>query len=108
MTHVNPFGEQRSIGELFAGRFMPGAVIALFMMVMVGRYAHVRGCGADIVFSGSRMGRAFVKLLAVAITAVAITAVVLFTLWKDESLSGLVKFGLPLAAVAWALFLGFV
>ncbi|MCX7272502.1 MAG: TRAP transporter large permease [Burkholderiales bacterium] len=86
-----------SIGKLFAGGFIPGAVMALFMMVMVGWYAHVRGYGADIVFSWSRMGRAFVELL-----AVAITAVVLFTLWKDESLSGLVKFGLPLAAVLLA------
>jgi TRAP-type C4-dicarboxylate transport system permease large subunit len=86
-----------SIGKLFAGGFIPGAVMALFMMVMVGWYAHVRGYGADIVFSWSRMGRAFVELL-----AVAITAVVLFTLWKDESLSGLVKFGIPLAAVLLA------
>ena len=132
-----------SIGKLFAGGFVPGAVMALFMMVMVAWYAHVRKYGADIAFSWSRMGRAFVEL-----GAVAVTAVVLFTLWKDESLGGLVKFGLPLvvvlvvdklmkfeafmalltpviliggmasglftpteaavAAVAWALFLGFV
>ncbi|MBK8763128.1 MAG: TRAP transporter large permease [Burkholderiaceae bacterium] len=83
-----------SIGKLFAGGFVPGAVMALFMMVMVAWYAHVRKYGADIAFSWSRMGRAFVEL-----GAVAVTAVVLFTLWKDESLGGLVKFGLPLAVV---------
>ena len=83
-----------SIGKLFAGGFIPGAVMALFMMGMVAWYAHVRKYGADIVFSWSRMGRAFVEL-----GAVAVTAVMLFTLWKDESLGGLVKFGLPLAAV---------
>ena len=83
-----------SIGKLFAGGFVPGAVMALFMMVMVAWYAHVRKYGADIAFSWSRMGRAFVEL-----GAVAVTAVVLFTLWKDESLGGLVKFGLPLVVV---------
>src|SRR5215216_4804030 len=31
-----------SIGKLFAGGFIPGALMALFMMVMVGYYAHVR------------------------------------------------------------------
>ncbi len=132
-----------SIGKLFAGGFLPGAVMALFLMGMVAWYAHARKYGADIVFSWSRMGRAFIEL-----GAVAITAVVLFVLWKDESLGGLVKFGIPLvvvlvvdklmkfeafmalltpviliggmasglftpteaavAAVAWALFLGFV
>src|SRR6187399_2109947 len=40
-----------SIGKLFAGGFIPGAVMAIFMMVMVGYYAHVRKYGADIVFS---------------------------------------------------------
>src|SRR6187397_185069 len=40
-----------SIGKLFAGGFIPGAIMALFMMVMVGYYAHVRNYGADIVFS---------------------------------------------------------
>ena len=83
-----------SIGQLFAGGFIPGVLMALFMMAMVAYYAHVRKYGADIAFSWPRMGRAFVEL-----GAVALTAVVLFRLWGDESLGGLYKFGLPLAAV---------
>jgi len=83
-----------SIGKLFAGGFVPGALMALFMMVMVAYYAHIRKYGADIVFSWGRMGRAFGEL-----AAVLVTAAVLYVLWKNESLGGLVKFGLPLAAV---------
>jgi TRAP-type C4-dicarboxylate transport system permease large subunit len=83
-----------SIGKLFAAGFVPGAIMALFMMGMVAYYAHVRNYGADIVFSWSRMGRAFAEL-----GAIVVTAIVLFTLWSDESLGGLLKFGAPLAAV---------
>jgi TRAP-type C4-dicarboxylate transport system permease large subunit len=132
-----------SIGKLFAAGFLPGALMAIFMMAMVAYYAHVRNYGRDIAFSWPRMGRAFGEL-----AAVAIIASILYTLWKDESLGGMAKFGLPLigvliadklfkfeafmalltpviliggmssglftpteaavAAVAWALFLGFV
>ena len=83
-----------SIGKLFAAGFVPGIVMALFMMVMVAWYARVRRYGADIEFSWPRMGGAFVELL-----AVAIVAVVLFKLWGDQELGGLLKFGAPLAAV---------
>jgi len=83
-----------SIGKLFAGGFIPGAIMALFMMVMVAYYAHVRNYGADIAFSWGRMGRAFLELGAVVVTAGA-----LYVLWRDESLGGLMKFGLPLAVV---------
>jgi TRAP-type C4-dicarboxylate transport system permease large subunit len=83
-----------SIGKLFAAGFVPGAIMALFMMGMVAYYAHVRNYGADIAFSWGRMGRAFAEL-----GAIVVTAVVLFTLWSDESLGGLLKFGAPLAAV---------
>jgi TRAP-type C4-dicarboxylate transport system permease large subunit len=132
-----------SIGKLFAGGFIPGAVMAIFMMIMVGYYAHVRKYGADIAFSWSRMGHAFVETGAIVVVSVA-----LYFLWSNESLGGLVRFGIPLvvvmvadkifkfdafmalltpiiliggmasglftpteaavAAVAWALFLGFV
>ena len=51
-----------SIGKLFAGGFIPGAVMALFMMAMVAYYAHVRKYGSDIAFSWSRMGGAFFEL----------------------------------------------
>ncbi|MFN9773615.1 MAG: TRAP transporter large permease [Burkholderiales bacterium] len=83
-----------SIGKLFAAGFVPGAIMALFMMGMVAYYAHVRNYGADIAFSWGRMGRAVAEL-----GAIVVTAVVLFTLWRDESLGGLLKFGAPLAAV---------
>ncbi len=83
-----------SIGKLFAAGFVPGALMALFMMVMVAYYAHVRKYGADIAFHWGRMGGAMIEL-----AAVGVIAVVLFKLWGDESLSGLVKFGVPLAAV---------
>jgi TRAP-type C4-dicarboxylate transport system permease large subunit len=83
-----------SIGKLFAAGFVPGIVMALFMMFMVAWYAKVRNYGADIAFSWPRMGGAFVELIAVAIVAVA-----LFRLWGNQELGGLFKFGLPLAAV---------
>ncbi|MBP8296017.1 MAG: TRAP transporter large permease [Burkholderiales bacterium] len=83
-----------SIGKLFAGGFIPGAVMALFMMCMVTYYAHVRKYGADIVFSWPRMGRAFLEL-----GAVSVTAGVLYVLWSAEGLGGFVRFGAPLIAV---------
>ncbi len=132
-----------SIGKLFAAGFLPGALMAIFMMAMVAYYAHVRNYGADIAFSWPRMGRAFGEL-----AAVAIIAAILYSLWSNENLGGMAKFGFPLigvliadkllkfeafmalltpviliggmssglftpteaavAAVAWALFLGFV
>jgi len=132
-----------SIGKLFAGGFIPGAVMALLMMALVSYYAYVRKYGADIAFSWGRMGSAFFEL-----GFVALTAVVLYFLWSHEGLPGWLRFGALLvgtmvadkvfrfeaymalltpviliggmatglftpteaavAAVAWALFLGFV
>jgi len=83
-----------SIGKLFAGGFVPGLIMALFMMGMVAYYAHVRKYGADIAFSWGRMGRAFAELGALAVTSVA-----LWVLWGNQELGGLYKFGLPLLAV---------
>jgi len=88
-----------SIGKLFAAGFLPGAMMALLMMLMVAYYAHVRKYGSDIAFSWPRMGRAFFELGAVAVVAVA-----LYFLWsaEGEKFGGLVRFGLPLAAVCIA------
>jgi TRAP-type C4-dicarboxylate transport system permease large subunit len=132
-----------SIGKLFAGGFIPGAVMALLMMALVSYYAYVRKYGADIAFSWKRMGGAFFEL-----AFVVLTAVVLYFLWSHEGLPGWIRFGALLigtmvadkvfrfeaymalltpviliggmatglftpteaavAAVAWAMFLGFV
>lgn len=46
-----------SIGKLFAAGFIPGAIMALFMMCMVTHYAHVRKYVADIT-----RGRGWVAL----------------------------------------------
>ena len=83
-----------SIGKLFAGGFIPGAVMALFMMIMVGYYAHIRKYGADVPFEWSRMGRAFVETGAILGVSVA-----LYFLWSNETLGGFVRFGIPLIAV---------
>ncbi len=82
-----------SIGKLFAAGFLPGALMAIFMMIMVAYYAHVRNYGRDIAFSWPRMSRAFIELIAVAVIAVAI-----FKLWKNEEINGFLRFGAPLLA----------
>jgi TRAP-type C4-dicarboxylate transport system permease large subunit len=83
-----------SIGKLFAGGFLPGALMALFMMAMVSYYAHVRRYGADVRFSWGRMGAAFLELGVGAVTAVA-----LYLLWSAPELPGWLRFGAPLAVV---------
>ncbi|TXL68833.1 TRAP transporter large permease [Zeimonas arvi] len=83
-----------SIGKLFAGGFIPGVVMALLMMLMVGYYAHVRKYGADYPFTWRGMSSGLGELI-----VVGITSVVLFQLWGDKELGGLMKFGAPLAAI---------
>ena len=68
-----------SIGKLFAGGFIPGAVMALLMMLMVGWYAHIRKYGADYPFSWRNMANGLGELV-----VVAITAVVLLKLWGER------------------------
>jgi len=83
-----------SIGKLFAAGFLPGAMMAVFMMGMVAYYAHVRKYGADVAFAWGRMGRAFGELV-----AIIVTAYVMYVLWSSQTLGGFYKFGLPLVAV---------
>ncbi len=83
-----------SIGKLFAGGFLPGIVMAVFMMIMVGWYSHIRGYGSDYRFSWRGLGGAMGELI-----AIAIASVVLYQLWRNEELGGLMKFGVPLVVI---------
>jgi len=86
-----------SIGKLFAAGFIPGAIMAIFMMVMVGYYAHVRKYGADIPFSWPRMGGALFEL-----GILIVTAAILYKLWSAEDIPGWLRFGVPLAGICLA------
>ncbi|HRO58231.1 MAG TPA: TRAP transporter large permease [Burkholderiaceae bacterium] len=90
------FGVQAnaSIGKLFAGGLLPGIVMAIFMMVMVGWYSHRRGYGSDYRFTWFGLSSATGELIAIGVTAVA-----LYYLWGNEELGGFVKFGVPLAVI---------
>ena len=51
-----------SVGQLFLAGILPGAVMALLMMLTVAFYAHKYHWGGDIAFSWSRIGKAFLEL----------------------------------------------
>jgi TRAP-type C4-dicarboxylate transport system permease large subunit len=54
-----------SVGALFLAGILPGILMALLMMITVAYFAHKNGWGADVSFSGSRIGRALIELGAV-------------------------------------------
>src|SRR3954471_8391607 len=54
-----------SVGQLFLAGIMPGAVMAILMMLTVAYYAHKYSWGGDIAFQWSRMGKAFLELAVV-------------------------------------------
>ncbi|MGA1600381.1 MAG: TRAP transporter large permease [bacterium] len=83
-----------SIGQLFTGGFLPGMVLTVLMMVMVTYFSYTRNYGSDAALNWLKMGKAAFELV-----IVLVAAFVLFRLWKDESLGGMVKFGFPLLAV---------
>jgi TRAP-type C4-dicarboxylate transport system permease large subunit len=70
-----------SVGALFLGGILPGALMALLMMATVAYFAHKNGWGGDIKFEGRRITRALIETMVVAGWPVAI--------WW------LVEFGLP-------------
>ena len=51
-----------SVGQLFLAGIIPGAVMAILMMLTVGYYAHKYKWGGDVVFEWRRMGKAFTEL----------------------------------------------
>ena len=51
-----------SVGALFLAGILPGALMALLMMLTVAYYAHKNKWGGDVPFSWSRIGRALVEL----------------------------------------------
>src|SRR3954466_9780785 len=57
-----------SIGALFLGGVIPGAVMTVFMMAYVAYYAHKNKWGADIPFQWSRVGKGFVAALPALLT----------------------------------------
>jgi TRAP-type C4-dicarboxylate transport system permease large subunit len=55
-----------SVGALFLAGILPGAVMAVLMMITVAYFAHTRGWGRDIPLDWTRIGRAFLELAVVA------------------------------------------
>jgi TRAP-type C4-dicarboxylate transport system permease large subunit len=54
-----------SVGALFLAGILPGALMALLMMLTVAYFAHRNGWGADVKFSGPRFGKAMAELAVV-------------------------------------------
>ena len=65
-----------SIGALFLGGFIPGAVMTVFMMLYVSYCARKYGMGADQAFRWSTLGRTFVAALPGAVARAGVIALV--------------------------------
>jgi TRAP-type C4-dicarboxylate transport system permease large subunit len=55
-----------SVGALFLGGILPGALMAILMMATVAYFAHKNGWGGDIRFDGGRVARALIETAVVA------------------------------------------
>jgi TRAP-type C4-dicarboxylate transport system permease large subunit len=55
-----------SVGALFLGGILPGALMAILMMATVAYFAHRNGWGGDIKFNRGRIARALVETAVVA------------------------------------------
>jgi TRAP-type C4-dicarboxylate transport system permease large subunit len=55
-----------SVGALFLAGILPGALMAVLMMLTVAYYAHKNGWGADIKFEWARVSKALVETAVVA------------------------------------------
>src|SRR5438270_12573970 len=50
-----------SVGALFLAGILPGALMAILMMLTVAYYAHKNGWGSDVPFAWSRIGKAMIE-----------------------------------------------
>ncbi len=89
-----------SIGQLFAAGFVPGLLMAGFLMIYVTWYAHRHGIGRDQVFRLAALGTTFVGALPALMTPAIIIG--------GMSIGWFTPTEAAIAACAWAMFLGTV
>src|SRR5581483_3478002 len=87
-----------SIGALFLGGILPGAVMTIFMMLYVAYYAHRHGIGRDQLFRWSVLGATFIAALPALLTPTIIIGGMTFGWFTPTEAA--------IAASAWALVLG--
>src|SRR5712675_2017081 len=87
-----------SIGALFLGGFIPGAVMTIFMMLYVTYCARRYGMGRDQAFHWSTLGRTFIAALPALMTPAIIIGGMTFGWFTPTEAA--------IAACAWALILG--
>ena len=89
-----------SIGQLFAAGFIPGLLMAFFLMLYVTWYAHRNGIGRDQAFRLGVLGTTFVNALPALMTPAIIIGGMSFGIFTPTEAA--------VAACVWALFLGLV
>src|SRR5436305_10323032 len=87
-----------SIGALFLGGFIPGAVMTIFMMLYVSYCARRYGMGADQAFRWNVLGRTFIAALPALMTPMIIVGGMTFGWFTPTEAA--------IAACAWAMILG--
>src|SRR5436305_7880509 len=87
-----------SIGALFLGGFIPGAVMTIFMMLYVSYCARRYGMGADQAFRWNVLGRTFIAALPALMTPMIIVGGMTFGWFTPTEAA--------IAACAWAMLLG--
>jgi tripartite ATP-independent transporter DctM subunit len=89
-----------SIGALFLGGFIPGAVLTVFMMLYVTYCARRYGMGRDQAFAWRTLGTSFIAAVPPLLTPVIIIGGMTFGWFTPTEAA--------IAACAWAMILGFV
>lgn len=89
-----------SIRELFAAGFVPGFLMAAFMMITVAWFAHKHRWGRDAAFSVRVLGITFIRAVPALLTP--------FIIIGGMSFGWFTPTEAAVAACAWALFLGVV